>query len=85
MYFTYIIQSQKDFRLYVGISKDPNSRLSQHNLGMTKSTKGYRPWKLLYFEEFSSLAIARNREVYFKSGAGKEDLKEILRLKGLLK
>ena len=52
---------------------------------MTKSTKGYRPWKLLYFEEFSSLAIARNREVYFKSGAGKEDLKEILRLKGLLK
>ena len=33
------------------------------------------PWKILYFEEVSDRASARQKEKYYKSGVGKEFLK----------
>jgi putative endonuclease len=45
-------------------------RLSQHNAGRTHSTKPYRPWKLMYYEEFSSNAEARKRELKIKKMNG---------------
>lgn len=56
------------------MSKDPDKRLLQHNAGETRSTKGYMPWKLVYKEEFNTLQEARKRELYFKSGIGREFL-----------
>jgi len=34
-----------------------------------------RPWKLLFFEQFETRIEARKREVYLKSGVGKELIK----------
>ena len=51
-YFTYVIQSEIDGRLYKGQTEDINIRIAQHNAGKTKSTKGYLPLKLVYFEKF---------------------------------
>jgi len=59
------------------MSIDPEMRLMQHNAGYVKSTKGYRPWKIIYTESFSTLVEARNREVYFKSGIGREFLDKL--------
>ena len=50
-------------------------RIEEHNSGKTKSTKGYRPWKLFFFEELPSRIEARKREKYLKSGVGKEYIK----------
>ncbi|MBI3139487.1 MAG: GIY-YIG nuclease family protein [Sphingobacteriales bacterium] len=75
MYYVYVIRSEVDGRFYVGISENPEKRLGQHNKGMKFSTKGYRPWKLFFTEEFESRMEARNREVYLKSGVGKEFIK----------
>jgi len=54
MFFVYVIRSEKDGRFYVGLTSDVEQRVIQHNKGMTFSTKGFRPWKLFFFEEFES-------------------------------
>lgn len=77
--FVYVIRSLKDGRLYVGMSANVSIRLKQHNMGKTTSTKGYIPWELVYFEELENRVAARKREKYFKSGSGKEYLKNWLR------
>ena len=48
MYFVYAIESQKDKRIYVGLTNDTERRLYEHNIGKMKSTGPYRPWKLFF-------------------------------------
>ncbi|MEO9513326.1 MAG: GIY-YIG nuclease family protein, partial [Flavobacteriaceae bacterium] len=48
--YDYAIKSENDGRIYKGISKNIHQRLKWHNEGKTKSTKGYRPWILVYSE-----------------------------------
>jgi len=45
-YFVYTIKSELDGRIYVGFSENVKNRIKEHNSGKTKSTRGYRPWKL---------------------------------------
>ena len=52
-------------------------RLREHNCGYTKSTKAYSPWQLFFFEEYETREEARKREIYLKSGVGKEKIKEL--------
>ena len=77
-FFVYAIVSEKDNRIYVGFSSDFEKRLKEHNAGKTKSTKGFRPWKLLYKEVIKGRIEARKKEKYYKSGIGKEFLKSLL-------
>lgn len=79
MIYVYVIKSDKDGRLYVGMSRFVEQRLTQHNKGMTASTRFYKPWKLLFFEEYENRTEARKREKYLKSGSGKEFIKNWLR------
>ncbi|WP_140937070.1 GIY-YIG nuclease family protein [Sphingobacterium lumbrici] len=76
-YFVYAIKSEKDGRIYVGLSANPYKRLDEHNSGKTKSTKGFIPWTLIYIEEVDSRIEAREKEKYYKSGFGKEYLKAL--------
>lgn len=66
MYEVYALKSEKDGRIY-----------KEHNSGFVFSTKGYRPWKLIYRELVGARIEARKREKYWKSGIGKERLKSI--------
>jgi putative endonuclease len=77
-YFVYAIYSDSRKRRYIGISINPENRLEDHNRGQTKSTKPYRPWKLVYTEVFNSRTEARKREKYLKSGIGREFLDNVL-------
>lgn len=78
MFFVYAIKSESDGRIYVGLCGDVEIRLKEHNAGKTKSTKGFIPWKLIYTEEALSRVEARKREIYLKSGVGKEFLKSLV-------
>jgi putative endonuclease len=78
MYFVYIIKSLKDGRLYKGMTVDLERRILEHNIGKTKSTRAFRPWELVHFEIFDNKSIARERELFFRSGTGREFLKKIL-------
>jgi putative endonuclease len=77
MYFVYAIKSEKDGRIYVGMCVDVEVRLKEHNSGKTKSTKGFVPWRLIFKEDLNNRIEARKREIYLKSGIGKEFLKSL--------
>lgn len=77
IFYVYAIKSEIDGRIYVGFSADVEKRLKEHNAGKTKSTKGYKPWLLIYTEQVTGRIAARNKEKYYKSGLGKEFLKSL--------
>ncbi len=78
MIVVYAIISVVNGDIYVGIAKDADRRLKEHNAGKSKYTKGLRPWKPLYRELQLNWEAARKREKYLKSGIGKEFLKSLV-------
>ncbi|QQG38383.1 MAG: GIY-YIG nuclease family protein [Candidatus Kaiserbacteria bacterium] len=70
MFYVYILQSSKDTKLYAGYTSDLRRRFSEHNDGLNKSTKPRVPFKLLYYEAYSSQADAERREQMLKKSAG---------------
>jgi putative endonuclease len=79
MWYLYILRSLKDDNLYVGISKNPQKRLAQHNAGKTFSTCNRRPFELLHTENYKSAVEARKREKYLKSFSGAQEKQEIIK------
>jgi predicted GIY-YIG superfamily endonuclease len=78
MVTVYAIQSEVNGDVYVGIAKDAEHRLEEHNKGKNRYTKDLRPWKNLYKELQPDWEAARKREKYLKSGIGKEFLKSLV-------
>lgn len=78
MYVVYALKSLRRNFIYVGFTNNLNKRLKQHSDGMSKSTKPYVPFKLIYREEVQTRELARMREKQLKSGYGKEFLKNLL-------
>ena len=76
MYFIYAISSIYFNYIYVGMTKDVEKRVQQHNSGRQRSTQPYKPFELIFVEEVNgSRNDARAREKYWKSGIGKEKLR----------
>ena len=78
MFYTYILKSKKDGKLYTGFTNDLRKRFKQHNDGKSTYTKGRGPYELVYYEACIYEEDARSREVYLKSGRGKRFIKSRL-------
>ena len=78
MWYVYVLRSLMDSKRYIGISEDVPTRVARHNAGRVPSTKGRRPFELVYTEACATLSEARKREVYFKTAAGRRLLNEII-------
>ena len=78
MYYVYAIKSTKRNYIYVGITNDLERRLSEHNNGLSITTKPYSPFLLIVAEELDTRIEARKREKLLKSGVGKEYLNRLL-------
>ncbi|MGN6493533.1 MAG: GIY-YIG nuclease family protein [Agriterribacter sp.] len=78
MITVYAIASGINGCIYVGIAKDADKRLVEHNAGKSKFTKGHKPWRIIYRELQTDWESARKREKYLKSGIGKEYLKSLV-------
>lgn len=76
-WFVYVIKSGVDGRLYKGMTQDVWSRLHTHNAGKVRSTKGYRPWQLVYTECCQDSIHARQREKFLKTYQGRHFLKSL--------
>jgi putative endonuclease len=74
-YFVYVLKSEITDSSYVGHTSSLEKRLVEHNNGKSLSTRGKRPWKLVYKEEFPTRSKAACRERYFKSVEGRLELK----------
>ncbi len=62
MHYIYILKSIKHDKHYVGYTSDLKRRFEQHNLGSVNFTKKYKPWRLVYYEAYTSEKLARDRE-----------------------
>ncbi|HEY4505507.1 MAG TPA: GIY-YIG nuclease family protein [Candidatus Paceibacterota bacterium] len=82
MYYTYILKSKKNGRLYTGSTNDLRKRLKQHNEGKSTFTKRDKPYEIIYYEACMNESDARSRELQLKSGNGKRYLRN--RLRGFL-
>lgn len=78
-FYAYVLYSLKDKGLYIGYSNNLKNRLSQHARGEVKSTVNRRPLKLIHYEYFINEEDAKAREVFLKSGFGREQLKKALK------
>ena len=79
MYYTYVLQSEKDDNFYVGFTFDLKQRFEQHQKGLVASTKDRRPLKLIYYESCIDRRDATNREKYLKTHYGKMFLRKRLK------
>ena len=79
-YFIYVLKSEITDSSYVGYTSNLENRLVEHNNGKSLSTRGKRPWRLVYKEEYRTRSEAASRERYFKSIKGRLEL----RVKGIL-
>jgi len=75
-YYVYTLLSLKDKKLYIGFTIDLRNRLSQHVRGEVKSTANRRPLRLIHYEYFINEDDARMREVFLKSGFGRDNLRK---------
>jgi putative endonuclease len=66
MYCSYILESEKSARWYIGHSNNLDRRILEHNYGNTTSTKNKGPWKLVFKREFKSKREALEFEFILK-------------------
>lgn len=74
-YYVYILLSLNNNDIYIGNTENISKRIDLHNQGKVKSTKGYKPWKLLEYYEFNSRSEAVKHERFLKNHQQKEILK----------
>ena len=79
MFYTYVLQSEKDNRLYVGFTEDLKRRFERHEQGLVESTRNRRPLNLIYYEACLNQKDATKREKYLKTHYGKMFLKSRLK------
>ncbi len=79
MFYTYILKSEKDGKMYTGYTVDLRKRFKEHTEGKSTWTKSRGPWKLIYYEACINEEDAQAREKYLKSGMGKRYLKNRLK------
>ena len=78
MFYTYVLYSLKDSKLYIGYTQNLKLRIEQHNKGNVSSTKNRLPLKLIYFEACINQTDALKREKYLESYYGKMFLRKRL-------
>ncbi|MBI3331581.1 GIY-YIG nuclease family protein [Candidatus Peregrinibacteria bacterium] len=85
MWYFYVLQSLKDPKyFYKGSTNNLRRRFREHNIGKMFSSAPYRPYRLVYYEAYTSEHGARMREAAVKKSGSvsvpllREPLKNIL-------
>lgn len=69
-YYFYILQSQKNGKLYLGYTPNLKERLKSHNAGKNNATKPNIPYEVIYYSAFKTEQDAIACEKYFKTTSG---------------
>jgi putative endonuclease len=78
-FVVYILFSKRFSKTYVGFTSNLVERFKSHNqLSKTGFTTKYRPWQVIYVEFFNSKSEALLKEKFFKTGIGREIIKELI-------
>ncbi|MFH2136296.1 MAG: GIY-YIG nuclease family protein [Patescibacteria group bacterium] len=80
MFYVYYLESVNNGKFYVGRTNDLKRRYEEHNSGHGGDfTAKNGPWKLIFYEAFINGKDAIVAEEFFKSGYGREVLKDKLK------
>ena len=67
----YLLRSKANPRKrYVGLTRDVEQRIVEHNRGSTAATAAHRPWQLVAATYFADRDKAESFERYLKHGSG---------------
>jgi putative endonuclease len=78
MFTVYVLVSQHNGKLYIGQTENLPRRLSEHQAGTARYTRGRGPWELVLTEDYPSRATAVRRERSLKTGQGRRFIRESL-------
>ena len=79
MFTVYILYSNAFCKTYVGYTSNIEERMKSHNFLDKKAwTTRYRPWTIIHTEEFADKSSAMKRELYFKTGTGRDLVKKLI-------
>ncbi len=74
----YVLKGSSGDYLYKGSTRSLSDRIKAHQHGKVRRTRNRRPLTLVYYEYCEDYTVARRRENWLKSGAGRGFLKEQL-------
>ena len=75
--YVYVLSSLITKRKYTGITSDIEDRLRRHFAGYEKPTQKYLPMELIFLIDVENRSVARQMEIYLKSGIGREFIDEV--------
>ncbi len=74
-YYVYILTNKNNTVLYTGVTGDIVRRLDEHRQGVgSRFTRKYDLHKLVYFEHFSRIETAIDREKQIKAGSRRKKI-----------
>ena len=80
MFYVYCLESIKNGKLYIGYADNLKRRFKEHNDGIGGDfTAKNGPWKLIFYEGHISKRDAQRMEKFYKSGYGREVLRDKLK------
>lgn len=79
MFNVYVLYSEKYNRIYVGMTSNLEERFKSHNeLGKKGWTIKFRPWIIVYSEEYQEKSAALKREKQLKSAQGRLFIRSLI-------
>ena len=77
MYIIYLLISEDYRSTYIGFSNNIKERVIKHQSGQVRTTRNFGKFRCFKLEGVDDIIRARQREKYWKSGAGRKKLKII--------
>ncbi|HRN25422.1 MAG TPA: GIY-YIG nuclease family protein [Ignavibacteriaceae bacterium] len=77
-YYLYILRSLNFERYYVGISENVERRLKFHNTIEKGFTSRYRPWEVVFKQEFSGKEAAMKAEKKVKGWKSRKMIEKLI-------
>lgn len=78
MYYFYVLKL-KNGKLYCGFTENLRRRIKEHKSGQSNFTSKNGIFDLIFYEAYINKIDAQNAEKYFKTGHGREVLKDKLK------
>lgn len=79
MYYFYVLRFKNNGKLYKGFTGDLRRRINEHRRGQSDFTHRNGGFDLIFYEAYISKSDAVAAERYFKTGHGREVLKDKLK------
>ncbi len=79
MFTVYALYSKSYNKIYIGMTSNFHERFKSHNeLGRKGWTKNFRPWIIIYKEEYPDKPAALKREKQLKNSAGRSFIRSLI-------